>query len=242
MKEMLKRAFVLLLILLFLVGCGQDNSAETALIEEKEELLIKKEDYLKEKEEELKSREDLLDERESELNERELEISENVSDEGDSEAATTEGQKVTETNKYQKETETKSSSSLKDYDSKEVEYARILMMTNEVDPSATVIHVYNEPAGSPVSIYSEASAKFPYDVTHLYGDFSAQGYLTYSSHGDGYITIYPVPSHWHQEDQSDEGYRKYTQEILDNAQKIYVQPFNNQDVIDKIESVEFVYD
>ncbi len=83
---------------------------------------------------------------------------------------------------------------------------------------------------------------YPYDVTHLSGEFTAQGSITYTSHGDGSITIYPLPSHWHQEDQSEEGYREYTQEVLDNAETVNIVPGNDEDVVNKIESVEFIYD
>ncbi|SDQ02535.1 hypothetical protein [Carnobacterium viridans] len=146
---------------------------------------------------------------------------------------------ISEVQTVQEET---GSTSLEQYDPLEIEYARILLMTGSVDPNSPVINVAHTPAGTPIAdYYSNDSAEYPNVVTHLFGEFGASGSITYSSNGDGTITIYPVPSHWHQEDQSPEGYRALTQEILDTAQTVYVDLGNDSDVINKIESVEFIY-
>jgi len=97
--------------------------------------------------------------------------------------------------------------SLANYDTKEIEYARILLMTNGVDPNSSVIYVHQYPAGTPVAAGYEETVKYPYAVTYLSGEIGAMGMMVYASHGDGHITIYPQPRKWHQEDQSPEGYR-----------------------------------
>ncbi len=130
---------------------------------------------------------------------------------------------------------------LESYNALEIEYARILLMTDAIDPNSSVVYVAHTPAGTPISSYSSGSEEYPNDVTILFGEYSASGSITYSSNGDGTITIYPVPSHWHQSDQSPEGYRALTQEILDTAQTVYVDPGDDTNVINKIESVDFMY-
>jgi len=70
----------------------------------------------------------------------------------------------------------------------------------------------------------------------------AAGIITYHSHGDGYITRYPMPLHYHQEDQSEEGYEALAQEAIDDAEKILVEPFNPYEVADIIGRVEFEED
>lgn len=129
--------------------------------------------------------------------------------------------------------------SLDNYSAKEIEYARILLMTNLVDPDSSTIYVGDYPAGTPVAQGYEETVTFPMATTSLVGEYGYMGSITYSSHGDGHITIYPVPSHWHQEDQSAEGYRAYAQSILNDAVKVYVDPGDPREVIDKIERTNF---
>lgn len=136
------------------------------------------------------------------------------------------------------------------YDNLEIEYARIIMTINDepsldqwiVNNGAPVVKVRYNSAGDP----TEVSNKVPYpeEVTHL--DSTSQGMaagiITYSSHGDGHITRYPMPLHYHQEDQSEEGYQQLAQESLDDADKIYVEPFDPYVVADFIGRVQFVYE
>lgn len=135
--------------------------------------------------------------------------------------------------------ESESTPSLDGYSAKEIEYARILLMTQAIDPDSSIIYVYENPAGTPVAEGYEETVKFPEATTTLFGEYGASGTITYASHGDGNITIYPVPSHWHQEDQSPQGYRDFSQEILDDGVTVYVEPGNNADIINKINSVTF---
>lgn len=129
--------------------------------------------------------------------------------------------------------------SLDNYSVQEIEYARIILMTGLVDPESPTVYVGQYPAGSPVAEGYEETVTFPMATTALVGEYGFMGLIIYSSHGDGHITIYPVPSHWHQEDQSPEGYREYAQSILDDAVKVYVDPGNPEEVIQLIESIRF---
>ncbi len=137
------------------------------------------------------------------------------------------------------------------YSQSEIDYARIIM-TIHGEPSldqwaiwqaewgTPVIHVRSNAAGDPTEVSREVS--YPTDVIHL--DVTSQGMafgiITYTSHGDGHITRYPMPLHYHQEDQSEEGYRQLGQEALDDAYKIYIEPFDPYAVADFIGRVEFV--
>lgn len=115
------------------------------------------------------------------------------------------------------------------YDSLEIEYARIIMTING-EPSLDEWIVSAE-SGAPIvnvrynSTSDPTEVSYPEDVTHL--DLTSQGIaagiITYSSHGDGHITRYPMPLHYHQEDQSEEGFRQLAQEALDDADSIYVE-------------------
>ncbi|WP_146880634.1 hypothetical protein [Alkalibacterium putridalgicola] len=142
------------------------------------------------------------------------------------------------------ETETSNVShtpSLEGYSAQETEYARVLLMTGMVDSASSIIYISHYPAGSPVADGYEDSIKFLDPTTVIMGEYGYSGSITYASHGDGNITIYPMPSHWHQEDKSPEGYRTYAQEILDEAETVYVEPGNNRDIINIIDSVIFDY-
>lgn len=138
------------------------------------------------------------------------------------------------------------------YSQSEIDYARIIM-TIYGEPSLDQWAVWNDNWGIPVVNVSynsvgdptEVSNAVPYpkDVIHLNLTSlgMAAGIITYSSHGNGYITRYPMPLHYHQEDQSEEGYRQLAQDALDDAHTIYVEPFDPYTVADFIGRIEFVY-
>ena len=214
MSKNLKIIPLLLLILLFLVGCGQADSVQGRQFEDAE----LKEDSKELDEEDTKQVEEDTKQVEEDTEDASLDLEESTS------------------------TNVEQNSLLEEYSKDEIEYTRILLMTDAIDSNSPIIYVSHFPAGSPIAGYSDGSLDYPYDVTHLSGEFTAQGSITYTSHGDGSITIYPLPSHWHQEDQSEEGYREYTQEVLDNAETVNIVPGNDEDVVNKIESVEFIYD
>lgn len=139
------------------------------------------------------------------------------------------------------------------YSQSEIDYARIIMTING-EPSldqwavwnaewgVPVVKVRYNSAGDPTEVSNEVS--YPEDVTHL--DLTSQGMaagiITYSPHGDGNITRYPMPLHYHQEDQSEEGYQQLAQDALDNADTISIEPFEPYTVADFIGRVRFVYE
>lgn len=141
------------------------------------------------------------------------------------------------------------------YGQLEIDYARIIMTIMGKPPSLDQWAMWTSELGDP-SVYvgqsvagdpTELSAKvsYPEDVTHLSVSLSTMAesfFITYFPHGDGHITRYPFPSHYHQEDQSEEGYRQLAQEVLDDAFTLYVEPFDPYIVADFIGRIEFVYE
>ena len=131
-----------------------------------------------------------------------------------------------------------SGKSLNDYKAIDIEYARIIEMIGY--PGSGTVYATKEPAGTAIVSNIADSPVFPQAVTYLTGEYTADGMIVYSSHGNGYITLYPVPSHWHQDDQSEEGYRKYAQEILDSAIDVYVEVGDEAKIISRLERTTFV--
>lgn len=139
------------------------------------------------------------------------------------------------------------------YIQKEIDYARIFMTVIgepsldqwavwQNDWDKIVINVRHNVAGDS----TDASKQVTYtkDVTHI--DSTSQGMawgvITYSSHSNGKIIRYPMPLHYHQEDQSKEGYRKLAQNAIDDAAEIDIKPFEPYTVAEFIGYVEFVYE
>ena len=131
-----------------------------------------------------------------------------------------------------------SGKSLNDYKAIDIEYARIIEMIGY--PGSGTVYATKKPAGTAIVSNIADSPVYPQAVTFLTGEYTADGMIVYSSHGNGYITIYPVPSHWHQADQSEEGYRKYAQEILDSAIEVYVEVGEEAKIISRLERTTFV--
>lgn len=137
------------------------------------------------------------------------------------------------------------------YTQSEIDYARIIM-TVQGKPSLDqwavwedewgdlVIDVSHDSAGDPTEVSKQVT--YPKNVTHidLTSQMMAAGVITYSSYEVGKITRYPMPLHYHQEDQSEEGYRKLAQDAIDDADKIEIKPFDPYTVADFIGRVEFV--
>ncbi|WP_062323082.1 hypothetical protein [Halolactibacillus sp. JCM 19043] len=139
------------------------------------------------------------------------------------------------------------------YTQSEIDYARIIMTIYgeltldqwamwEDEWGVPVVDVIYNSAGDPTEVSDEVP--YPNDVTHLSltNQGMAAGIITYSSHGDGTIVRYPMPLHYHQEDQSEEGYRQLAQESLDDAEAMYIEPFEPYTVADFIGRVEFLYE
>lgn len=63
-------------------------------------------------------------------------------------------------------------------------------------------------AGTPINYQNGIGEKFP-DVTYALGELSSRGYyiqsdVTYKDNGDGTVTVYDVPKHWHIKDEDAE--------------------------------------
>ncbi len=133
------------------------------------------------------------------------------------------------------------------YNQFEIDYARIILTING-EPSLDqwlvwedpVVNINHSSAGDPVLQIAD-DIVYPDDVTHLSSTIMDSNYISYTANGDGYITIYPNPSHT-QAEQSEEENRQLAQEILDNAYTIYVEPFDPYTVADFIGRVEFIYE
>lgn len=123
---------------------------------------------------------------------------------------------------------------LSHYSSEQIEYARIWLQlgpNQEIDE----LYVRHTSAGEPVNIYDDTSANYPKDVVTLEGSRSVDGSVTYSSNGNGTINVYNVPSHWASPAQVDENFmREYTEDIIKNAELVYVDPGDDTKVIELI--------
>lgn len=140
--------------------------------------------------------------------------------------------------------------SLDGYDIYEIDYARIIMMTSvpRIDPEEPIVYVRKHSAGDPI-FNVDGSASYPENVTSLssYSNYFSNHdtyTISYSAHGDGYITIYPQPTKFEIdiEAESDEDFRKLAQQVLDKSETVYVEPSLPHLVADFIERVEFVYE
>ncbi|MER0122124.1 DUF6287 domain-containing protein [Streptococcus sp. ZJ93] len=104
------------------------------------------------------------------------------------------------------------------YTEKQVEAARIYSMLG--DWSAPNLVVTSEmPAGTKVCLYSDFGKSYT-KPTRMIVASPASTAITYTSNGDGTITVYPAPAKWHQssEELQDKEYMdRYTQKILDDA-------------------------
>jgi hypothetical protein len=125
---------------------------------------------------------------------------------------------------------------LSQYSAKEIEYARVWLQV--VGNSGTAeINVRHLSAGEPVNPYDDKSAVFPENVTVLAGDIMADGAVTYSGNGDGTINLYHIPSHWPSAQQIEGSMKDYTEEIISNTEKVYINPGDDEEVSKLIEKV-----
>lgn len=127
---------------------------------------------------------------------------------------------------------------LSEYSAKEIEYARIILMDGY--PNGSTIYISEGPAGRAIASPYDETVKYPDKTVTLTGSYGTDGMTVYSPIGGGYITVYPVPMRWHQDDQSPEGYREYTQQILDDALRVYIDPGNPAELLEKLRTTEFI--
>jgi len=126
---------------------------------------------------------------------------------------------------------------LSEYSSNEIEYARVwlsLGSNQEVDE----LNVQEITAGTAINPNDETSAVYPEDVIQLTGSRLVDGSVTYSGNGDGTINVYNVPTRWETNtpDELDESYmQEHTENIVEDTETIYVEPGNDNEVIQLIE-------
>ncbi|MBO0469708.1 hypothetical protein JZO66_04055 [Enterococcus sp. DIV0242_7C1] len=121
------------------------------------------------------------------------------------------------------------------YSDDQIEYARVWLTLIGVKPSE--LHAKVIPAGTPLNPYDAGSVTYPTDAIMLYGGYSAEGQIVYTSNRNGTINVYPVPSHWQigaEVANDPEKVRALTQGILDQARVVSVDVGNPRDVVDLI--------
>ncbi|MGX7265903.1 hypothetical protein [Enterococcus crotali] len=121
------------------------------------------------------------------------------------------------------------------YSDDQIEYARVWLTLIGVKPSE--LNAKTIAAGTPLNPYDKGSATYPTDAIMLYGGYSAEGQITYTSNRNGTINVYPVPSHWQigaENANNPEFVAKMTQDILDNVRVVTVDVGNPRDVLDLI--------
>ncbi len=133
------------------------------------------------------------------------------------------------------------------YNQLEIDYARIIMTlrgvpsldswaaySSEYDGDKPVIGVTHDNEGDPIPyIDDDAEVGYPEDVTTLYlQNKTRQDEIsyTYASIEDGYIRVYPVPLNHA---------IRTGQEVIEEAEKKYIKPFEPYEVADFIGNVEF---
>lgn len=127
--------------------------------------------------------------------------------------------------------------SLSGYSAEQIEYARVWL---QLGPNQAIeeLNVNKIPAGTAINPNDETSAVYPIDVIQLAGSRLVDGSVTYSGNGDGSINVYNVPLRWETnvpEDLEKDYMSKYTQSIIDDAELIYVDPGNNEEIRELIE-------
>src|SRR5699024_3147091 len=126
---------------------------------------------------------------------------------------------------------------LSQYSSEEIEYARVWLQlgpNQEIDE----LNVRHIPAGEPIHPNDDTSASYPEDVIQLAGSRLVDGSVTYSGNGDGTVHVYNVPLRWDSNDAADvdENFmREYTADIIENTELVYVDPGDEEEIIEFIE-------
>lgn len=129
------------------------------------------------------------------------------------------------------------------YSVEEIEYARVWLevVDNKGIDRLKVSHISK---GESVGQYESKSVKYPENVVHLFTDFLAGGNVFYSSNGDGSINLYDVPTRWPTPEQLKEErnqtMEEYTQIIIDNPEKVMINPRDNEEVEDIIKKIEIL--
>jgi hypothetical protein len=118
-------------------------------------------------------------------------------------------------------------SSLKEYTTEQIEYARVWLQLgpNQEIEELNITHIA---AGTPLNEDDETSAVYPEDVIQLAGSRLVDGSVTYSGNGDGTINVYNVPLRWDGEYPAGEQFYK---EILENTKLVSIETGNDEAVL-----------
>src|SRR5699024_9780762 len=144
-------------------------------------------------------------------------------------------QKNNDSNENQQSTD-KNKSYLNDFNSEEIEYARVwyqLISTRNDLKGIRDVYVTEIPKGSKVNPQAQNSAVYKENVVKLEAPMRAGGSITYSSNGDGTINVYNnIPYKWESSQTSDYSKMdKVTRKAIeDNIETIYIKPHDNKQV------------
>lgn len=126
---------------------------------------------------------------------------------------------------------------LAEYSAEEIEYARVWLEVID-NKDIDTLNVWHHSEGEQVNQHDDDSVGYPEDVISLGGDAMVDGVVTYSGNGDGTINLYDVPSHWPASEQIDESMEEYTQDIIDNPEKIEVDLGDDEEVEELINKID----
>lgn len=145
-------------------------------------------------------------------------------------------EKESNSNNKSQQTTDKNKSYLDNFNSEEIEYARVwyqLISTKNDLKGIKNVYVTKIPKGSRVNPQAKNSAVYKTDVVKLEAPMKAGGSITYSSNGNGTINVYNnVPYKWESPQNSDYSQMdKITEKAIeDNIEKIYIKPNDNKQV------------
>lgn len=136
------------------------------------------------------------------------------------------------------------------YSDEEIEYARVWLAVMGEDYLDRIgrenfnLNISFVKKGEPLYFpKSELNINWPQDTILLTGNASAQGQIFYSSNFDGSVSVYPMPSHWHQDpkDLADDDYMtKYLNSILSDK-KVVPIPAGNPKLVKELVQLEKIY-
>ncbi|MBS6928945.1 MAG: hypothetical protein KH152_10740 [Finegoldia magna] len=144
-------------------------------------------------------------------------------------------EKNNDSNKKQQSTY-KYKSYLNNFNSKEIEYARVwyqLISTRNDLKGIKNVYVTEIPKGSKVNPQAKNSAIYKEKVVKLEAPMRAGGSVTYSSNGDGTINVYNnIPYKWENSQNSDYSQmNKITKKAIEeNIETVYIKPYDNKTV------------
>lgn len=144
-------------------------------------------------------------------------------------------EKNNDSNKKQQSTD-KNKSYLNNFNSKEIEYARVwyqLISTRNDLKGIKNVYVTEMPKGSKVNPQAKNSAIYKEKVVKLEAPMRAGGSVTYSSNGDGTINVYNnIPYKWENSQNSDYSQmNKITKKAIEeNIETVYIKPYDNKTV------------